>query len=62
MIYAMDIEIDKDFKPFIFEANVYFTRFDMRKRLGGMVSNMYNDVYFKLGLSNEEVNGMWELS
>ena len=39
-----DIEIEKDFKPFIFEANVYFTRFDMMKRLGHMVSNMYNDI------------------
>tara|TARA_B100000963_G_scaffold325011_1_gene310935 strand:- start:667 stop:1947 length:1281 start_codon:yes stop_codon:yes gene_type:complete len=62
MIYAMDIEIDSNFKPFIFEANVYFTRFDMKKRLGHMISNMYNDIYYKLGLSKKEINGMWKIN
>jgi hypothetical protein len=57
-IYAMDIEIDRDFTPVIFEANWYFTRFNMNKKLGYMMSNMYNDIYYKLGLSRKEVNGM----
>ena len=61
VIYAMDIEIDRDFTPYIFEANVYFPRFTMKERLGGMISNMYNDIYYKLGLSNTNINGMWEL-
>ena len=60
-IYAMDIEIDKDFNPYIFEANCYFTRFNMQKRLGHMVANMYNDIYYKIGISNKEINGMWAL-
>ena len=52
----MDIEIDKNFKPYIFEANYYwgYTK-NLRKEV---FVNMYNDIFYKLGLSNKEVNGM----
>ena len=60
-VYAMDIEFNKNFKPYIYEANWYFTRFDMKKKLGNMVSNLYNDIFYKLGLSTIEKSGMWQI-
>ena len=57
-IYAMDIEFNKNFKPYIYEANWYFTRFNMKKKLGYMISNLYNDIFYKLGLSSIEKSGM----
>ena len=60
-IYAMDIEFNKNFKPYIYEANWYFTRFNMKKKLGYMISNLYNDIFYKLGLSSIEKTGMWQI-
>jgi len=55
-IYAMDIDIDKDFKPSIFESNYYFAYTKSLRK--DVFINMYNDIFYKLGLSNKEVNGM----
>ena len=60
-VYALDIEITKDFKPYIFEANFYFTRYYSDVYLGKLMTNMYNDIYYKIGLSNKEKVGMWNL-
>jgi hypothetical protein len=60
-VYALDIEITKDFKPYIFEANFYFTRYYSDVYLGKLMANMYNDIYYKIGLSNKEKVGMLDL-
>lgn len=60
-IYGMDVEIDSEFNPYIFEANVYFTRFNSKERLGIMMSKMYNDIFYKLELVPKEKLGMWQV-
>ena len=65
-IYAMDIEFDKDMNPSIYEANYYFSRRDKLKNnrfviLKQLITSMYNDIYVKMGYSNNDIiNGFYE--
>ena len=59
-IFALDIEFNKEFKPYIFEGNYYFARWNNGKR-GNVISNLYNDVYYQLGLKSKQNIGFWNI-
>ena len=59
-IFALDIEFNKQFKPYIFEGNYYFARWNYGKR-GNVMNNLYNDIYYQLGLNSEQNVGFWNI-
>lgn len=60
-IYALDVEYDKNFKPYIFEGNYYFARYKSYEKNGKLIMDMYNDIYYKLGLTNKIKYGFHNL-
>lgn len=59
-IFALDVEFNKNFKPYIFEANYYFIRYGYgKKRI--LMNNLYNDVFYKLNLTDKENIGFWNI-
>jgi hypothetical protein len=60
-IYAFDLEIDKDFNPIIFEGNVYFARFDLNIDYGHMIKELYQDIFYKLDLSDKNNYGFMKI-
>ena len=61
-VYGLDVEYDKNFKPCIFEGNFYFTRFKSNNKYGKLINDLYNDIFYKLGLTNENIYGFYDLS
>ena len=60
-IYGLDVEYDKHFNPYIFEGNVYFSRFDKHKDYSNLISDLYNDIFFKLNISTKNINGWYNI-
>ena len=60
-VYALDVEYDKNFKPYIFEGNYYFARYKSNEKNGKLIMDMYNDIYYKLGLTNKIKYGFYNL-
>lgn len=60
-IYALDVEFNKEQKPYIFEGNFYFARYKSNNIYGKILMDLYNDVYCKLGINKEYINGFYDL-
>jgi hypothetical protein len=55
-IFGFDVEFDKDFNPFIFEGNFYYTRFSGHgpdSKYKNLHIKLYQDIYTELGLANK---------
>lgn len=60
-IFGIDVEINENFEPVIFEANFYISRFRSQSKYGKLISNLYNDIFNILGIVKEKINGFWDL-
>ena len=60
-IYGLDVEYDKDFNPYIFEGNFYFTRFKSNTIYGNLIKSLYNDIFYKLRLCDKNINGFYKV-
>lgn len=55
-IFGFDVEFDKDFNPFIFEGNFYYTRFsghDSDSKYKNLHIRLYQDIYTEMGLTDK---------
>jgi hypothetical protein len=60
-IYGLDVEYDNNFDPFIFEGNFYFTRFKSNNKYGNLVKSLYNDIFTKMNLNGNMINGFQKI-
>jgi hypothetical protein len=60
-IFAFDIEFDDQFNPVIFEGNFYFTRSKPTDKYGKLFMDMYNDIFYEMGLTYKNKIGFFKL-
>ena len=58
-IYALDVEMDTDLNPILYEANVYFI---LHKNLiGKLQASLYEDIFNYFGITDSYNNGFWNI-
>jgi hypothetical protein len=61
IIFAFDVEFDNQFNPIIYEGNFYFTRSKPNEKYGPFFMEMYNDIFYEMGLTYNNKIGFFRL-